>query len=674
MKHTQLSIRTWIVGSLSLLSLVAVGGATMTYVSAQGHNQEIAALLRASGGVARMEGVRAGIYAVVMESRGLYLAKEPRQSKLFADGLRRHLADIGANWTALRPDLEAGQQATAEKLDRALRQFIALRTELARIGEAQGPVAADALGNNDANRANRTALSNALDDLAKASAAFVVRREQEIRAEDEAENQVLLTTTVLIAAAVLGSALWMVRRRLIRPVAALTHSLQHMADGHLDDVHLPPAGTDEIGRIAAAGHVFLEKLKAARVMEAEAAAQHARRDRRQAAMDQTTQEFGASISGVLDTLSGSAVQMRDAADAMAGASARAQDASAGTANRAEASAADLGAVSAATEQLTASAGEIARQVAQASETSRAASEHARQTDERVRELQGAAERIGDVVRLISEIASQTNLLALNATIEAARAGEAGKGFAVVASEVKQLAAQTAHATEDIASQVAGIRGVTEETAQAVHRMGEQIAQVDSVAAAIAAAVEQQGAATREIAGSVLGVTGTTRDITVAMRDVAGVARDSGEIGQSVKSAATDVSRVARMLREEVDYFLAAMRVEEADRRRFERVPGNGLGIALRVPGAPAAVPMSLTDVSRGGCALAGRHASASLGAEVAVEAVGLGISLPGRVARLGEGELGIAFRLSPKVIADADRLLDIVQGDGAGEGFSQRAA
>ena len=668
MRLTGLTIRARIIGMLLVLSMVAVGGATSTYFSARHHNIEISDLLRSSNGVAQIERMRAGIYAVVMESRGLYIARDARQAEQFAVGLRRHLTDMQATWRALRPILATDQAETAARLDHALREFVTQRAELARVGVEQGAPAADKLGNNDANRANRTAFSNALDELARSSAAIVAGREQEMRAEDEAENAILLGATSLIVVTVLLLSLWTVHRKLVRPLRELTRGLHQMAEGDLDRAKLPPAGIDEVGQISAAGQVFLEKLAAARVLETEAAAQHALRDRRQAAMDLATQDFGASISGVLTNLAGAAVDMRTAADDLAAASERTQVSATSTASRAEQSVADLGAVSAATEQLTASAGEIARQVAQATETSRAAGEHARATDARMRELQEAAERIGDVVRLISAIAGQTNLLALNATIEAARAGDAGKGFAVVASEVKQLAAQTARATEEISAQVQGIRAVTEQMAAAVRQMGGTIARVDEVAAAIATAVEEQSAATREIAGSVLGVADTTREITEAMREVADVAASSGTTGHNVQNAAAEVSRVAATLSGEVDNFLAAMRGDESERRRYERIPANSMAARLSRPDTSGEVAVTIQDVSRGGTALAGRLQGLRSGMEVVLHAAHLRI--PGRVARLDATSTGIAFQQKPAVLALADQLLEVVRAQAS----NQRAA
>jgi methyl-accepting chemotaxis protein len=229
-------------------------------------------------------------------------------------------------------------------------------------------------------------------------------------------------------------------------------------------------------------------------------------------------------------------------------------------------------VAAATEELTASVGDITRQVSQAAAAAQDVVGRARTTDATVRGLSEAAGQIGEVVRLIADIAGQTNLLALNATIEAARAGEAGKGFAVVASEVKQLAAQTAKATEQIGAQVTAIQGATEDAVGAVRDVGEAIARMSEVASAIAAAVEQQGTATREIAASVQIVAHQNYGATRSMREVATVAEAAGDSSRAVLSAAGEVAEIATTLRQEVDRFLAAMRDGDGD-----AAPGGGIG-------------------------------------------------------------------------------------------------
>jgi methyl-accepting chemotaxis protein len=198
------------------------------------------------------------------------------------------------------------------------------------------------------------------------------------------------------------------------------------------------------------------------------------------------------------------------------------------------------------------------------------------TDQKVTGLAATADQIGEVVGLISDIASRTNLLALNATIEAARAGEAGKGFAVVAGEVKALATQTARATSEISAQVIAIRTATGEAVAAVQEVTQAIGQVDTVAVAIGAAVEQQAASTREIAGSVQSVLLATAQATQSMQHVSSIA-EAGEVtSRGVLTAADAVGQTADMLREEVEQFLTAMaNGDKPAGPRNERSPARG---------------------------------------------------------------------------------------------------
>ena len=187
-------------------------------------------------------------------------------------------------------------------------------------------------------------------------------------------------------------------------------------------------------------------------------------------------------------------------------------------------------VASASEQLSASIGEIAVQVARSAESARQAAAESKRTDESVEELASAAGRIGDVVRLIGDIAAQTNLLALNATIEAARAGDAGRGFAVVAGEVKNLAAQTARATEEIGGQIAAMQAATQGSIVAIRAISGRIEDISTLAAQVACAVEQQGAATAEIASSVQRVavgTGTVADAIGRAEQASEAARSGG---------------------------------------------------------------------------------------------------------------------------------------------------
>jgi methyl-accepting chemotaxis protein len=362
------------------------------------------------------------------------------------------------------------------------------------------------------------------------------------------------------AAALIGALLaYMTGRGIVGPIASMTSAMTRLAKGDLD-IDVPAReNTDEVGAMAHAVEVFKQNaIDNRRMTEANAKA-HAARDLRQVAMDNHTQDFGTSVSGVMVSLGASAKAMHAAANDMSEAAKRTRDTTSGAVEGANSSARDLNSVAVAAEQMAASIKEISRQVAHVTTAVAKAVDRAAETDKKVAGLADTADRIGDVVRLITDIAGQTNLLALNATIEAARAGEAGKGFAVVASEVKTLATQTARATDQIGAQIVAIRGSTGEAVQAVREVGLAIGQVVEIAAAIAAAVEQQAIATQEISSSVQNVTQATNNAAHAMEQVLGIAEQTDTASGTVLSAANEVGRTADTLSAEVNGFLTAMK-------------------------------------------------------------------------------------------------------------------
>jgi len=229
-------------------------------------------------------------------------------------------------------------------------------------------------------------------------------------------------------------------------------------------------------------------------------------------------------------------------------------------------AANAQAVASASEELTASINEIAKQVEGARVISSRADEEAAETTELVRKLSETVVAIGAIVALINDVASQTNLLALNATIEAARAGEAGRGFAVVASEVKNLASQTAKATEDIAGKIGAVQTGTEEAAKAIASITRVMSQMSSISAAIAAAVEQQSSATAEIARNVEQSASGTQEVSARIANVDTAARETGETAVEINGSAVELSRQAGTLRDEVTRFLDQVRSDQDSAR------------------------------------------------------------------------------------------------------------
>ena len=269
--------------------------------------------------------------------------------------------------------------------------------------------------------------------------------------------------------------------------------------------------------------------------------------------------FEAEVGAVVESLAGEVEGLRRAAGAVHDTAGRSGREAAEVADAASRASGEVGAVAAAAEEMAASITEITRRVAEAAEVAAQAVSEARATDGTVRGLSDSAARIGDVVRLIGDIAGQTNLLALNATIEAARAGEAGRGFAVVASEVKTLAAQTAKATQDISTQIQQMQAETAGAVEAIRGIGATVERTSGIATAIAAAVEQQGATTREIARSAAQVAGGTDMVNHAMAGVRAAADETGIAAGTMLAATETLSGQTAILREKSEGFLRAVR-------------------------------------------------------------------------------------------------------------------
>jgi methyl-accepting chemotaxis protein len=635
------SIGARVAAGLIVLSVVALGEAVAAYGAMARQTDRIAAIARAAEGPSLVERLRAGVFAVVMESRGLYLAHDTRQATGFANNLRRNLTELRANWAQLQTVLPAAARPDAAAMDKAMTDFVTLRADLARIGVEQGAAAANALGNNDANRAVRQAFSNSLDVLAGATTAQVARLQEGTIAAGRQASQALFVTAVPVVMITLGLVLWAMQRSVSRPLRRVTTALGVMADGRLDSVELPSAGAGEVGDIIRAAEVFLTQLRRNRAVETEAAAQRAEQDGRQAVMDIRTRAFGESVSQVLGSLDQSAMTMGSTSNALAGSIEQARGGAAAGATGAEAGVRDLAIVATTTQELAASISEITRQVETAAQAASAAVARSHATEAAVLGLSTAAGQISEVVRLISGIAGQTNLLALNATIEAARAGDAGKGFAVVAAEVKQLAQQTSAATGKISQQVADIQQATAGAVMTMRGIGEAIQHIDSVAAAIAAAIEQQSAATRQIDGNVQTVVQRNNDALLAIRGATKAVDATSGSSAAVQAAATDVARVSSTLRANVEAFLATMHHADTERRRQERIPGGGAQATLRPPGGRP-VPVELLNISSTGAALVGRL-TLSINDEVELVLPGQGGPVQAQVTRSGNSMLAVQF-------------------------------
>ena len=359
---------------------------------------------------------------------------------------------------------------------------------------------------------------------------------------------------------VLGVILSMlIGRGIAGPITAMTGAMTQLAAGdrHVD---IPARGNaDEIGDMARAVEVFKQNAIKADVFAGEQAAEHDAKEQRAVRVDTLIRGFEAKVGQLVGLVGAASTELEATARSMSSTASHADRQATTVAAAAEEASAGVQTVAAAAEELSASIGEISRQVTQSAKMTGKAADDARRTNGIVEALADGAQKIGDVVGLITNIAGQTNLLALNATIEAARAGDAGKGFAVVASEVKNLAQQTAKATEEIGAQIGQIQSATKHAVDAIRGIAGIIQEVSAIATSITAAVEQQGAATAEIARNVQQTAVSTQSVTLNITGVSQASNETGAAAAEVLDAASGLSRQAEQLSAEMNAFVGDLR-------------------------------------------------------------------------------------------------------------------
>ncbi|CAA7614990.1 Methyl-accepting chemotaxis protein (fragment) [Candidatus Terasakiella magnetica] len=484
-------------------------------------------------------------------------ATDPAAIEKALGTIRKSEQSIDKEWKDyLASYLDPDEKKMADKMAEFLKTH---RTGLKTLEEA--------LLGNDRSKAAQAAgtITENFEPMSRIVLDLTTLQESVAKSEYEKSTETYMTTRIINGVVFLGGLLlsvglaFVIIRSITVGLTLVTAVMDKLAAGDLAVAVVGAERRDEVGGIARALDVFKQNGVERQKMETAEKAARATREARQQAIEKMTSAFDHSVSEVLEVVSGAATEMESTAQAMSANAEETNRQATTVATAAEQASSNVQTVASAAEELSSSISEIGRQVAQSSRVAQAASDEANRTNATVNALAENSARIGEVVKLINDIASQTNLLALNATIEAARAGDAGKGFAVVATEVKNLANQTAKATEDISQQIAGVQSATKEAVVAIGGIVLRIEEVNQIAAAIAAAVEEQSAATTEIARNVQEASSGTQEVSSSIGGVTQAASETGSAANQILTAAQSLSREANQLKGTVGKFLEGVR-------------------------------------------------------------------------------------------------------------------
>jgi methyl-accepting chemotaxis protein len=546
----------------SIFALFAVLVAVITALSDYNSRQNAAltdAVATASRAALNVERVNSLVYAVVMESRGVYMSTDPAVVKKYGDGLLKfneRILEVVKNWQALVQADDAEQFAAFKK---RIEQFVDFRKELVRRGVEINAAAGREWGDNDANREVRSALNKDLEALSRVYA----ERSKKLAQQTDANHMMAFVLTCLggLALVVVVIGVLIISRSVARPLSVITDTIKRVADG-AEGVEVPHTDrADEIGALARAIKIFQEAMERNRNLNSQVLEDSRAREERTRHIETSVDAFREAIGGVLRAVADNATSMRGTAETIASVASDASGRAVAASGATEQASSNVSAVASAAEELSASVEEIGRQVRQ---SAGAVEQAGQRTEKSITEIEGlaaATQRIDGVLNLIQAIAEQTNLLALNATIEAARAGDAGRGFAVVAHEVKALAEQTAKATAEIGQNVGLIQTSTRNSVDAVREIGNAVREINDVTSNIANAISQQDTATREISQNAQLAAQGNGTLVVNIGSLSDAIGKTSTAASSVLTASSDLTATAQTLSREVEKFFGNLRAD-----------------------------------------------------------------------------------------------------------------
>jgi len=567
-----LSIATRLYSVFALIAVLTAAIAVLSDYNTRRNAELTEAVETASRAALNVQRVDSLVYAVVMESRGVYMSADTTTAKKFGDGLLKFNAqifDVVKSWQSIVRADDAEQFAAFKK---RIEQFVEFRNELVRRGVEISPAAGREWGDNDANRKVRTALNTDLGTLSKVYA----ERSKQLAQQGELHHLLAFLLTGLggLALIVVGIGVLIISRSVARPLSAITATIKQVAEG-AENVVVPHINrADEIGALARAIRIFQEAMDRNRNLNSQVLLDSEAREQRTRRIETSVEAFREAIGGVLRAVTDNASAMRDTAQSITKVASDASGRAVAAASATEQASSNVNAVAGAAEELSASVQEIGRQVRQSAGVVEQTGLRTEKSVTEIESLAAATQRIDGVLNLIQAIAEQTNLLALNATIEAARAGEAGRGFAVVAHEVKALAGQTAKATSEIGQNIGMIQASTRNAVDAVREIGVAVREINEVTSNIAGAINQQDAATREISANAQMAARGNGTLVSNIGSLSEAISETNNAATSVLTASTDLTSTAETLSREVDKFFRNLRADPADHHDAGTIQGR----------------------------------------------------------------------------------------------------